>query len=138
AFFGELQYRAETSAAEEVDAAEIKYQWVTNINEVRQVVGDMLGIICVDLAADFDNCGRRTAVTVEPQTEARTATCDGGGLGMGENVMNGASHGNLLGRGFTRKPGQLTLNGRVVCAALGMSPQPNDNTGLPVYLAGNR
>ena len=63
ALFGELQYRAETSGAEEVDAAEIKYQWVTNINEVREIVGDMLGIMSVDLAADFDNRGRTTGVT---------------------------------------------------------------------------
>jgi hypothetical protein len=63
ALFGELQYRAETSRAEEVDAGEIKYQWVTNINEVREVVGDMLGIMSVNLAADFDNRGRRTGVT---------------------------------------------------------------------------
>ena len=63
ALVGELQDRAETSAAEEVDAAEIKYQGVSHINEVREVVGDMLGITSVNLAADFDNCRRRTGIT---------------------------------------------------------------------------
>jgi hypothetical protein len=61
--FGELQYRPETSRAKKVDAAEFKYQWVTNINEIREVVGDMLGIVSVNLAADFDNRGGRTRVT---------------------------------------------------------------------------
>jgi hypothetical protein len=99
ALFGELQYRAETSRAEEVDAAQIKYQWVTNVNEVREVVGDMLGIMSVNLAADFDNRGRTTGVTAQPHTEATTSSCDGGSRGVRENVMNGASHGNLPGRG---------------------------------------
>jgi len=64
ALFGELKYRPETSRAEEVDTAEIKYQRVTNKNEVREVVGDMLGIAGVNLAADFDNRGTTTRVTV--------------------------------------------------------------------------
>ena len=57
ALFGELQYRLETSRAEEVDATEIKDQWVIDINEVREIVGDILGVMSVNLAADFDNRG---------------------------------------------------------------------------------
>jgi hypothetical protein len=72
ALFGELQYGPETSRAEEVDAAEIKYQWGINMNEAHQAVGvneahevvsDMLGVASVNLAADFNNHGRRTRVT---------------------------------------------------------------------------
>ncbi len=62
ALFAELHYRPETVGAEEVDVAEIKYQWVTNINEVREVVGDMLGVMSINLAAHFDNRGSRVWV----------------------------------------------------------------------------
>lgn len=63
ALLGELQYGPKTSGAEEVDAAEIKYQWVINMNEAHEVVAEMLGVASVNLAADFDNRGRRTWVT---------------------------------------------------------------------------
>ena len=63
ALFGEFQDRRETGGAEEVDAAEIKYHRVININEVREVVGDMLGVMSVNLAADFDNRGMKKRVT---------------------------------------------------------------------------
>src|SRR5690242_418343 len=95
ALFGELQYGAEAFGAEEVDAAEIKYQRVPNIDEVGEVVGDMLGVMSVNLAADFDDRGRRTRVTVEAQAEASISVRDAGSRGEGEHVLNGASHGNL-------------------------------------------
>jgi hypothetical protein len=33
------------------------------VNEAHEVVSDMLGVASVDLAADFNNHGRRTRVT---------------------------------------------------------------------------
>lgn len=63
ALVGELQYRPETSGAEEVHAAQIKYQGVSHINEVREVVGDILGVGSINLAVDFDNRGTTTRVT---------------------------------------------------------------------------